>query len=102
MKTLFDEKTEYSALIERCRKIVKCDVARISKLGKTMYFIIGFNRNTKQDEGQWVKNGQPIDFDYVNEKVIASGETDDELIESIKEHERLRKMSKEKDILTVK
>ncbi len=77
-------------LIKECRRIVKCDTARISNpLNKRMFFIIGFNRSTKNDEGQWLKNGELIDFDYINESVIASGCTDKELIESVKEYKRL-------------
>ena len=76
-------------LIKECRKIVKCDTARISKPLEKMFFIIGFNKNTKDNEGQWIKNGEMIDFDYVSENVIASGFTDEELIKSVKEYQRL-------------
>ena len=71
-------------------KHVKCDTARISKPCDKMYLIIGFNRNTKDDEGVWVnQNNQRIDFDYVQESVVASGHTKKELIESTKEYQRL-------------
>lgn len=77
---------------EKCKEIVTCDTARISKPlndGK-MFLIIGFNRNTKDDEGQWVdENGEHRDFDYVQESVIASGFTENELITSTKEYVRL-------------
>lgn len=79
----------YEDLIAKCREIVKCDTARISKPGDRMFCIIGFTRNTKDDPGQFIKNGERFDFDYVQEKVIASGHTDDELIENVKEYQRL-------------
>ena len=78
-------------LIEKCRKIVECDTARISqplKDGK-MFFIIGFNRNTKDNEGQWLKNGEPFDFDYTEEHTVASGYTEKELIKDVKKYKRL-------------
>ena len=80
---------ELNSIIEKCREIIKCDTARISQPCGRMFFIIGFNRNTKDDEGQWVKNGMPYDFEYVQETVIASGETESELIASVAEYNRL-------------
>jgi len=79
----------YTELIKKCRKIVKCDTARISKPLDRMFFIIGFKRNTKDDPGQFTKNGQPYDFYYMQENVIASGNTEEELIENVKEYQRL-------------
>ena len=76
-------------LLEECRKIIKCDTARISRPLGRMFLIIGFNRNTKDDEGQWLKNGDPIDFDYVQESCVASGNNPEELIADVKEYKRL-------------
>jgi hypothetical protein len=77
-------------LTKECMKYVKCDTARISKPCDKMYLIIGFNRNTKDDEGVWVnQDNQRIHFDYVQESVVASGMTKKELIESTKEYQRL-------------
>jgi hypothetical protein len=58
-----------------------------------MFLIIGWNRNTKDDPGQWVKNGVPFDFDYTQEQVIASGRTEKELEASARRYRRLRGMS---------
>jgi len=81
-------------ILNECREYIKCDTARISKPGDKMFFIIGFNRNTKDDEGMWVnEHNERIDFDYVEEHVVASGQTKDELIESIKEYVRLSDMT---------
>jgi len=80
-------------LSSKCMKIIKCDTARISKYPDKQYLIIGFNRNTKDDSGQWCRDSagnDPIpDWNYVAEKVVASGKTDIELIESAKEYQRL-------------
>lgn len=85
---------DYSKLIDKCRSIIKFDVARICKPLKRMYLIIGFNKNTKDDAAsQWILNGKPINFGYVEEKIVASGNTEDELIDSVKEYDRLSKMS---------
>ena len=82
----------FSKLAEKCKEYVRCDTIRISKPledGK-MFLIIGFNRNTTKDEGQWVnQDNEQIDFDYVQESVIASGYIEKDLIESTKEYERL-------------
>jgi hypothetical protein len=85
-------------LINECKKIVKCDTARISKPMKTMFLVIGFNRNTKDDPGINLLNGQPVNWDYVQESVIASGKTAKELIESTKEYNRLCGISMEQYI----
>lgn len=77
-------------LAAECRQYVKCDTARISKPLDKMFLIIGFNKNTKDDLGVWInQDNNRIDFDYVQEMVIASGNTNDELINSAKEYQRL-------------
>lgn len=82
-------------LAQECKQYITCDTARISKPlenGK-MFLIIGFNRNTKEDDGQWYKNNDKIDFDYIQESCIASGYTKQELIDSTKEYARLSSMT---------
>lgn len=66
-----------------------CDTARISRPCGKYFLIIGWNRNTKQDEGHWERNGEPYDFDYVQEQVIASGETPEALLRSAREYKSL-------------
>jgi len=64
-----------------------CDTARITRpLGK-MFLILGWNRRS---EGQWTQNGEPFDFDYVKETVMASGRTLRGLMASAKEYKRLQ------------
>jgi len=89
-----DSNEKYSGLVEKCREIIKCDTARITNPMNRIFLIIGFNRNTKDDSGQWVdNNGKNFDFDYIAEKVIASGNTPEELLKSVKEYNRLCKIS---------
>jgi len=77
-------------LVKECIKYVKCDTARISKTCDKMFLIIGFNRNTKDNKGVWInQDNQRIDFDYVEELVVASGHTKKELIKSTKEYQLL-------------
>ena len=88
-----DAKTE-KRLIKKFIKMFDCDTARISTPMGTMFLIIGWNRNTKNTKHIfWTKNGEHFDFDYVEEKVVASGGTIKELIASAEYHKRLQNMS---------
>ncbi len=82
------------ALSSKCMEIVECDVARIRQFqdGK-MFLIIGFNRNTKDDPGETLINGKAVDYDYIDENVVASGETESELIESARRYKKLYGMT---------
>lgn len=92
---------ETKDLTAQCVTIVGCDCGRISNPCNTLFFIAGFNRNTKTereqhpDEGQWYRDGVPIDFDYVEEHVVASGASPEELLASVKEYIRLNSMKME-------
>lgn len=89
MQTNFDE------LIKKCKEIITCDTARISQYDK-MFLIIGFNKNTKTDDrnGVWCNElGEEIHFDYLEEYCIASGKTEEELLDSVKEYKRLQAMN---------
>jgi hypothetical protein len=88
-------------LIRKFVRMFGCDTARIAKPTGKLFLILGWNRNTAKDRekdpsaGQWYKNKEPIDFDYVAEKVVASGNTEKELIASAKEYKRLQGMTVE-------
>ncbi len=89
--TIKDHNPELSS---KCMKIVECDTARISKIFDTLFLIIGFNRNTKDDSRQWVQihedgTKENRDWDYINESVVAHGNTEKELIEDVKFYKRL-------------
>lgn len=72
-------------------KMLECDTARISKFPKRMFLIIGWQRKS---EGRWLRNGVPQTFEYVEEKVVASGKTEEELLTSAKEYKRLLELDK--------
>jgi len=85
-------------LSKKCMEIIPCDTARITKVGDRIFLIIGFDKNTKDDSGQWIEvleDGSRInrDWDYTEEHCVAMGKTEDELIESAKEYQRLSKMT---------
>lgn len=76
-------------LIAKFVAMFDCDTARISRYGGEMFLVIGRNRNTRDDPGQWTRDGEPWHFDYVKETVIASGRTAEELVASAEEYKRL-------------
>ncbi|MEI7718263.1 MAG: hypothetical protein WCI72_00215 [archaeon] len=90
------KKPNLDEISRECLKYIKADTARISKPLEKMYLIIGFHKNTRDDTGTWIEqNGKRIDFDYVQESVVASGRTREALIESAKEYQRLCGLSME-------
>ena len=86
---------DVNRLVRRFCRMLKSDAARLtSPLGKTIFLIIGENRNTKDDEGQWIdQDGKVRNWDYVRESCVASGDTVDELIASAKHYKRLQGMT---------
>lgn len=79
--------------VKRAVKYLGCDTARISYPCETYFLIIGTNKNTKTDgkAGQWIKDGEPFDFDYVEEHVIANGKDLKELWVSVKWYKKVQK-----------
>lgn len=71
-----------------------CDQTRIVKACGKLFLVLGWKRNTKQDAGQWYKNGRPIDFDYIKEMCVASGSIMAELKKSALEYEKVKRKSK--------
>ena len=74
-------------LIKKFKRMFKCDAVRISRPMKKLFLIIGFRRHTKDDKlREWTDGyGNRIDFEYIHDTVIASGNDEKELIESAKE-----------------
>ena len=71
-------------------KLLGADEARIWKSADGyLFLIIGQRRHTSQDVGRWIKNGKPIDFSYLEEKVVASGADMQELEASAREYKRI-------------
>jgi hypothetical protein len=94
------ELPQTKSLIDKFIAMFGCDTARISSYNSssdlpTHFLILGWNKNTKtereagREHGQWLKDGEPIDFDYVHEQVVASGNTEDELIASAEHYKSL-------------
>jgi len=84
-----------AALAERLRGMFDADTARITRPLGRMFLVIGSKRNTKNDLGQWARDGEPFDFEYTEEKVIASGYTEEELIASAEKYKRLLNITME-------
>lgn len=68
-------------------RLFKCDTARVTAPMRKKFLVIGFK---KRSDGQWVnQNGEPQNFDYVQESVIASGWTWNSLQQSARHYKRL-------------
>lgn len=85
-----------SQLESKFRRMFKCDSARIISPNDTFFLIIGWRVSTRDatDGSQWYKNGRPIHFGYLQEKCIASGMTDGELVESAKHYKKITELPK--------
>lgn len=90
-------------LIIYFKKLFKCDGVRISSpLGETKFLIIGHTRNTREDLGVWIdSDGNERHWDYLMEQCIASGKTDEELINSANVYKELSEMSMEEYLETL-
>lgn len=86
---------DYSELVKKCIKIVGCETGRISNPCDTLFFITGTSRSTKDINDSWWSDetGKRIDFDYVEEHVIASGRTPRKLLASVREYVKTSKMT---------
>lgn len=84
-----------SALIERLRELFPgADTVRISSPCRRMFLIIGHKRNTRGDAGQWVdQDGNARDWEYVAETTVASGGTEQELLEAAERYQALSGMT---------
>jgi hypothetical protein len=88
-------------LLHRFKSMFKCDGVRITKPCGKWFLILQWKENTAKDRkknpdaGQWHRNGVPIDFDYVREEVVASGETKDKMIASAMHYKELQGMTME-------
>lgn len=78
-------------LLKLFRRMFDSDGARLTApLGETIFLVIGTTRNTKDAAGGWVdEKGERRDWDYLEERCVASGSTVDELIASAKHSLRL-------------
>lgn len=81
---------DHETLSAKFVELFECDRVRITRVGNMLFLILGWNRSTRQDAGQWHDSeGRPVHFDYVDEHVVASGADEDALIASAKEYKEL-------------
>lgn len=74
-------------LAERYRKLLDVDNVRFSCLADKVFLIVGTKRNTKDDLGFWIdESGNEKNWDYLVEKVVASGRTEKELDNSVNKY----------------
>jgi len=79
-------------LLEKITSMFECDTARISKPGDKLFLLVGWKRSTTdQKETHWEKYGTRIDFDYIEEKLVATGVNTEELIKDAEYSKRLEK-----------
>ena len=77
-------------ILAKYKKMFECDTVRISKPIEKMFLIIGFKKHTKDSLYGWYdKTGKRKDFEYIEEKAIASGYGYVQLKESALEYKRL-------------
>lgn len=88
------EENDFTDLIKRFRQMFpEADAARIIAVGGKLFLVLGYNRNTKDDPGQWVdQDGKGRDWDYVHAETVASGDTEADLIASAEYYKRLQGM----------
>jgi hypothetical protein len=71
---------------DQINELFECENVRIISPVDTFYVIIEEEKSTKNDPGQWLKNDNPVDFEYLDETIIGCGETLKDLLDSAKEH----------------
>lgn len=69
-----------SEIVAYCKRELLCDSARFTYLGEKIFLVVGWRKATEQGNGQWYRNGEPWDFDYLEEHCIAVGHTLDEVM----------------------
>lgn len=89
-----------SELCASFREMFGCDQARISTPCGKLFLILGWEENTAAQRerdpncGQWYDEcGNPVDFNYIREEVVASGHSAEELKASAAYYKRLLSLS---------
>lgn len=83
-------------IIKKAIWLLGCDVGRITRPCGVLFFIMGKKRSTKEPGfGQWKRNGVDVDFDFVEEACVASGNNLKELWSSIEHYHKLSKITTE-------
>jgi hypothetical protein len=86
---------KYKKLENKFKKMFRCDSVRISNPMNKFFLIIGYKKHTKDDTLSYYSDGDGnrIDFEYIDEQIIASGKNIKELIMSAKYYKSLQGMS---------
>ena len=90
-------------LLSRFRYMFDChDSIRIEQPMNSLFLIVGRRRHTKDDKlSAWIgESGERVDFEYLEEHCVASGETPQELIISALDYKRLSNMSMKEFLLS--
>ena len=87
--------TVKSTMIERLQELFPdADKVRISTPCNRMFLIIGYKRNTKDAAGQWVdQDGNARDWEYIEEKAVASGDTEQELMDDAMDYKAVGRLT---------
>lgn len=82
-KVGYEHTPEDLAVCAEAVELFGCDDARISKPMGTLFLIIGTKRRSEGEWRSW-RGGryEPVSFDYMDEKCIASGDSHSALRES--------------------
>lgn len=82
-------------------RMFKCDEARVTRVGDTLFLMLGWKENTATQRekhpgiGQWNDGEKDIDFDYIRSEVVASGKTENELLAAARHYKKLLGMTME-------
>ena len=81
-----------SRFVEAVKVLLECDTARIFKPLDRLFLIIGFNKDTQDNQfAAWFEEGKRVDFKYVAEQTVASGDSLKELWRNACRYKRLSK-----------
>lgn len=82
------------------------DEIRISRFFDTMFALVGNEVSTEDGPGQWVDKrregpDKEVDFEYLKETLVASGDTVQELWKSTLDYRRIEPMTQEEYLVEV-
>ena len=74
------------SVVEIAQLLFDCDGAEVNTVGGRRFLLLHY---------QWLRNGEPCDFDYTERKCVASGGSARELLDSLLEYHRLCQLTME-------
>lgn len=80
-------------IIDNAIEFLDCDNAEINQVGDTYFLFLCYNRRSENEwyESRNNESYRPVSFDYIERQVVASGQTLEELNESMKFYIKLTK-----------